>query len=180
MKKKIVCGLANNEEHAQHIVERLQENGFGNDIISVLYIDKRGVQQRSGKLIEKRSKAPEGATTGGVAGGIIGGSIGLLAGLGALMIPGAGPFIAAGPIMAALAGSAVGGSVGMLLGALIGLGIPEFEAKKYENKLKSGAVLVTVHPRTNEEIDEAMQILRQEGAQDITTTAEKASQQKRF
>lgn len=121
---------------------------------------------------EKHTKAPEGATTGATAGGILGGSLGLLAGIGALAIPGLGPFIAAGPIMAALGGSAVGGSLGLLIGALVGSGIPEFEAKKYEAGLKAGNILISVHADNDEEIKRAKDIMKKEGAKDITTSSE--------
>src|SRR5207342_3455272 len=104
---------------------------------------------------EKNTKAPEGTTTGATAGGVVGGTLGLLAGIGALAIPGVGPFIAAGPIMAALAGVGVGGAVGGLIGALVGMGIPEYEAKRYEGRVKDGGVLLSVHCDTSEEITRA-------------------------
>ena len=122
---------------------------------------------------EKHSKAPEGGATGAATGGILGGSLGLLAGIGALAIPGLGPFIAAGPIMAALSGSAVGGSLGLLIGSLIGLGIPEYEAKKYEAGLKEGNILISVHTENDEEIKSANEILKKEGAKDISSSREK-------
>lgn len=122
---------------------------------------------------EKHTKAPEGGVTGATAGGILGGSLGLLAGIGALAIPGMGPFIAAGPIMAALSGSAIGGSLGLLIGSLVGLGIPEYEAKKYEKGLKSGQVLIAVHTTSSDEVDRAKEILKKEGAKDIASSTEK-------
>lgn len=122
---------------------------------------------------EKHSKAPEGGVTGAAAGGILGGSLGLLAGIGALAIPGFGAFIAAGPIMAALSGSAIGGGVGLLLGALIGSGIPEYEAKKYEAGLKGGMILISVHTDSNEDIKHAIEIMKKEGAKDISSAYEK-------
>ena len=120
----------------------------------------------------KNTKAPEGATTGVAAGGAIGGTLGLLAGIGALAIPGVGPFIAAGPIMATLAGLGVGGAVGGLIGALVGMGIPEYEAKRYAGRIKEGGVLLSVHCDTSEEIKEAKELLKQTGAQDISSTGE--------
>jgi|EndMetStandDraft_5_1072996.scaffolds.fasta_scaffold30856_1 hypothetical protein len=193
--KKVIFALANSEEHAQRIVDRLQQAGFDNEDISFLMSDKEGKMElredRRGDLEvfenktsgknkkgtlghEKHSKAPEGSVTGGVAGGVIGGSLGLLAGIGSLAIPGLGMFIAAGPIVAALSGSAVGGAVGLLVGSLIGLGIPEYEAKKYESKLKKGHLLICVHTNDSNHLDRAKEILQNEGATDIGTSKEKA------
>ena len=124
---------------------------------------------------EKNTKAPEGATTGAVSGGAIGGTLGLLAGIGALAIPGLGPFIAAGPIVATLAGAGAGGAVGTLVGALVGMGIPEYEAKRYEGRVKDGGILLSVHCDTSEEIDAAKDILKQTGAEDISSAGEKAA-----
>jgi hypothetical protein len=120
----------------------------------------------------KSTKAPEGATTGAGAGAVIGGTLGLLAGIGALAIPGVGPLIAAGPIMAALAGIGVGGAVGGFTGALIGMGIPEYEAKKYEGRLQKGAILFSVHCDTSEQIKRAKEIVERTGAEDISSTGE--------
>ena len=188
--KSAVFALANNEEHANRILDRLSEAGFSAEEVSVLFADKSGYARqvpstempsrdrtaRGGKAgtlgHEKHTKAPEGATTGALAGGLIGGSIGLLAGIGALAIPGLGAFIAAGPLMAALSGSAVGGSLGLLVGALAGMGIPEYEAKKYQNSLEKGHVLVCVHVENSRQIDMAKDILQKEGAKDISTTRE--------
>jgi hypothetical protein len=119
----------------------------------------------------KASKAPEGATTGAVTGGVTGGVIGLLAGIGALAIPGVGPLIAAGPIMAALSGAAIGGTTGGVVGGLIGLGIPEIEAKRYEDKLKKGNYLISVHAHDDEQEDKAKDIFRAANAEDITTSS---------
>lgn len=223
--KKAVFGLCDNESQADRIVQKLQNEGFSTDEISVLYSDRSGKVQRE-RVTETRTtthgaygtedtlgttrttgthrdrdiadatrdrdytettketrgkkgsvghenttKAPEGAATGGTLGGIIGGSLGLLAGIGALAIPGVGPFIAAGPIVAALSGSAVGGSLGLLLGALVGLGIPEYEAKKYEHSLKDGHILLCVHTA---QVDRAKEILKANGAHDISTSSEKS------
>src|SRR5437773_688551 len=121
---------------------------------------------------EKATKAPEGATTGAATGGATGGVIGLLAGIGALAIPGVGPFIAAGPIMAALSGAAVGAATGGVVGGLIGLGIPEIEAKRYEEKLKRGNYLIAVHTDEKEDVDRAKQIFKAAGAEDISTVSE--------
>ena len=123
---------------------------------------------------EKHSKAPEGGVTGAATGGILGGSLGLLAGMGALAIPGLGAFVAAGPIMAALSGSAVGGGAGLLIGALIGAGIPEYEAKKYEAGLKEGNILISVHTDNDDHVKRASEIMKKEGAKDISSISEKA------
>lgn len=128
---------------------------------------------------EKHTKAPEGATTGAVAGGLIGGSLGLLAGIGSLAIPGVGPFIAAGAIMSALAGSALGGATGLIIGSLIGLGIPEIEAKRYHDSIIEGSVLISVHTNSNEEVARATEVMRTQGAKDICSTAESSSRSMR-
>ena len=124
---------------------------------------------------EKHTKAPEGGTTGAVAGGAVGGTLGLLAGIGAIAIPGLGPFIAAGPIMATLAGAGAGGALGTLIGALSGLGIPEYEAKRYEGRVKGGGVLVSAHCDTSDEIDTAKDVLKRTGAEDIASAGEAKS-----
>src|ERR1700689_531797 len=129
-KKSVIC-IAKSESQAIGIVDKLKVANFSNNDISVLFPDKGGTKDFAH---EQHTKAPEGATTGGVTGGVLGGALGWLVGIGALAIPGVGPFIAAGPIMAALAGAAVGGTVGGITGALIGMGIPEFEAKQYEGR----------------------------------------------
>src|SRR5688572_1677675 len=126
--KNAVYGIANTSALAETIVSRLQTSGFESSDISVLFPDKEGTRDFAH---EKNTKAPEGATTGGLAGMGVGGALGLLAGIGALAIPGIGPLIAAGPIMGALSGAAVGGATGGLIGALVGLGIPELGAKLY-------------------------------------------------
>jgi hypothetical protein len=115
---------------------------------------------------------PEGASIGASTGGAVGGTIGLLAGIGALAIPGLGPFIAAGPIMAALSGGAIGAGVGGLTGALVGLGIPEYEAKRYEGKVKEGGILISVHSENSDETNRAKDIFKEAGAHDISSTGE--------
>ena len=142
---------------------------FDNADVSVLMADQQGSKDFAH---EKQTKAPEGVTTGVTTGGTIGGTLGLLAGIGALAIPGVGPFIAAGPIMGALAGVGVGGVVGGLVGALVGMGIPEYEAKRYEGRLKEGGVLLSVHCDTSEEITRAKDILKLTGANDIASAGE--------
>jgi hypothetical protein len=127
---------------------------------------------QGGLAHEKHTKAPEGATTGATTGGIIGGTLGLLAGIGALAIPGLGPFIAAGPLMATLSGLGAGGAIGGIIGALIGAGIPEFEAKRYENVLKEGGILLAVRAISHDEADRIKKVLKDNGAQDVTISSE--------
>jgi hypothetical protein len=143
--------------------------GFSNDDISVLLPDNEGTKDFAH---DKSTKAPEGTTAGVTTGGIIGGTLGLLAGIGVLAIPGVGPFIAAGPIMSALAGLGVGGAVGGLIGALVGMGIPEYEAKRYEGHIKAGGILLSVHCDTSEQITRAKDLLKHTGAQDISSSSE--------
>jgi len=164
-----VYGIAKTRAQAESIVERLRSTGFRGEDISVLFPDTAGSRDFAH---EKNTKAPEGTTTGAATGGAIGGTMGLLAGIGALAIPGLGPFIAAGPIMGALAGLGVGGAVGGLVGALVGMGIPEYEAKRYEGRVKDGGILLTVHCDTSDEITRAKAILEQTGAEDISSSGE--------
>src|SRR4051812_43111275 len=142
MSDKSVFCLARDEGQACAIVEELQTAGFSNNDISVLLPDKAGTRDFAYK---KGTKAPEGAATGAGTGGVVGGALGWLAGIGALAIPGVGPFIAAGPVMAALSGAALGAAAGGITGALIGMGIPEYEAKRYEGKIREGKILLSVH-----------------------------------
>jgi hypothetical protein len=168
-KKTAVFGIYHNANQAERVVDRLMAEGFRSDDISVLLPDN---QSSKDFAHEKNTKAPEGTTTGVTAGGAIGGTLGLLAGIGALAIPGVGPFIAAGPIMGALAGLGVGGAVGGLIGALVGMGIPEYEAKRYEGRIKEGGVLLSVHCDTSDEVSRAKDLLKHTGAQDISSTGE--------
>ena len=168
MSKTSVFGIVKSHSQAEQVVEGLQDSGFPVSEISVLLPDKEG-KHDIGHV--KATKAPEGATTGATAGGVTGGVLGLLAGIGALAIPGVGPFIAAGPIMAALSGAAIGATTGGVVGALVGMGIPEVEAKRYEGKLKSGNYLIAVHVRDGEEKDRAKEIFKSAGAEDISTTS---------
>lgn len=168
MSKAVFC-LARDREHASRIVDQLKTAGFSNQDISVLMSEKRSSREFAH---EKETKAPEGAVTGAVTGGALGGVLGWLVGIGALSIPGLGPFIAAGPIMAALSGSAIGAATGGITGALIGLGIPEYEAKRYESSVKEGKVLVSVHSENAEETRRAKEIFEQAGAEDIASAEE--------
>jgi hypothetical protein len=170
-KNTAVFGIYRNGAEAERAVDTLISAGYANGDISVLMPDKQTSKEFAH---EKNTKAPEGTTTGVVSGGAIGGTLGLLAGIGALAIPGVGPFIAAGPIMGALAGLGVGGAVGGLVGALVGMGIPEYEAKRYEGRVKDGGVLLSVHCDSSEEISRAKEILEQTGAQDVSSSGEKA------
>lgn len=154
---------------AETAVDHLVAAGFSNQDVSVLMSDRHSTHDFA---TEKSTKAPEGTTTGAVTGGALGGTLGLLAGIGALAIPGVGPLIAAGPIMATLAGLGVGGAVGGLLGALIGMGIPEYEAKRYEGRVNDGGILVSVHCDTSEEISRAKEVLKECGGEDIASSGE--------
>jgi hypothetical protein len=154
---------------AESAVDRLLASGFRNEDISVLLQDNAGTKDFAH---EKDTKAPEGTTTGVVAGGAIGGTLGLLAGIGALAIPGLGPFIAAGPIMGALAGIGSGGVVGGIIGALVGMGIPEYEAKRYEGRIKEGGILLSVHCDNSDWVKRAKDLLKDTGADDISSSGE--------
>ena len=168
-KKTAVFGLYPSVEQAEKAVDALVGARFSNADVSVLMADNQGSKDFAH---EKQTKAPEGTTTGVAAGGTIGGTLGLLAGIGALAIPGVGPFIAAGPIMGALAGLGVGGAVGGLVGALVGMGIPEYEAKRYEGRVKDGGVLLSVHCDTSDDIARAKTILERTGAADVSSAGE--------
>ncbi len=170
-KKTAVFGIYTGVGQAERAVDTLVVEGFSNADVSVLIPD---VQSTKEFAHEKHTKAPEGTTAGVAAGGTLGGTLGLLAGIGALAIPGVGPFIAAGPIMGALAGLGVGGAVGGFVGALVGMGIPEYEAKRYEGRVKDGGVLLSVHCDTSEEITRAKKVLKQTGAEDISSAGEES------
>src|SRR6188768_1700016 len=167
MSKSVFC-IATTQGQVERIIERLQSQGFAASEISVLLPDTAGTGD-FGHV--KSTKASEGVTAGATTGGVAGGALGLLAGIGALAIPGVGPFIAAGPIMAALSGAAIGATTGGLVGGLIGMGIPEFEAKRYEDKLKAGSYLIAVHAHDSAQTDRAKEIFKANGADDITTSS---------
>jgi hypothetical protein len=168
MAQAVFC-LARTEAQAITIVDRLKATGFSANDISVLFPDKTGTKDFAH---EHHTKAPEGAAAGAGTGGILGGALGWLVGIGALAIPGLGPFIAAGPIMAALSGAAAGAALGGIAGALIGLGIPEYEAKRYEGKVKEGHILISVHTENRTERTRAREIFEQLGAEDVADTSE--------
>ena len=169
MSKKSVFCIATSRTQADQIVDQLKARKFSNNDISVLFADKNTNRDFAH---EKNTKAPEGALAGAGTGGVVGGTLGWIAGIGALAIPGVGPFIAAGPIMAALSGITIGAAIGGIAGGLIGLGIPEIEAKRYEGKIKKGNILISVHTESSEEIGRAKEIFTKAGAQDICTTSE--------
>jgi hypothetical protein len=164
-----VFGIYKTPATAEAAVDHLLSKGFTNESISVLLPDDESTRAFAH---EKSTKAPEGTATGVTTGGVIGGTLGLLAGIGALAIPGVGPLIAAGPIMGALAGLGVGGAVGGIVGALVGLGIPEYEAKRYEGAVKDGGTLLSVHCDTSEQIDAAKAALKDTGAHDVSSANE--------
>jgi hypothetical protein len=168
MNNKSVYAIAISEGQANQIVDRLTISGFSSNDISVLFPDKDTTHEFSH---EKHTKAPEGTVTGAATGGVLGGTLGLLAGVGSLAIPGVGPLIAAGPLLAALSGAAAGATVGGIAGGLIGLGIPEMEAKRYENRIAEGNILISVLAHTGDEVSRAKEILKNAGAEDISVTS---------
>lgn len=168
MKKAVMC-IVQNQAQAEDIVRQLQTAGFSNNDISVLFPDKGGTQDFAH---EHNTKAPEGAVAGASAGGALGGTLGVLVGIGALAIPGLGPFIAAGPLLAGLSGIAAGATVGGLTGAFVGMGIPEIEAKRYEGKIKGGNLLISVHTENSDEQKNAERIFKSARADDVCATSE--------
>ena len=174
--RKAVFGIINTEQDASRIADQLKASGFSPDDISVIFPDKRSSKDFAH---EQHTKAPEGATTGAATGGVLGGTLGWLVGIGGIAIPGLGPFIAAGPIMAALSGAAIGGAAGGLTGALIGMGIPEYEAKRYEGRLKEGKALISVHSDNADETRRAKEILERNGAEDVSSASESQVQASR-
>jgi len=167
--KKSVIGIVETQIQAERIVEELQQRGVSSNDVSVLFPDKRGTKDFAH---EHNTKAPEGAVAGVGAGGVIGGTLGLLAGIGALAIPGVGPLIAAGPLMATLSGAAAGAAFGGIAGGLIGMGVPEYEAKSYEGKIRSGNILIAVHTEDGDTEKRTKQIFESNGAHDIAVTGD--------
>src|SRR6202049_2977688 len=168
-KNTAVFGIYSEYAGVENGVDALKAAGFRNTDISVLFPENVGTKDFA---VQKGTKAPEGAATGAGTGAVIGGGLGWLAGIGALAIPGIGPFIAAGPIVAALAGVGVGGGVGGIHGALVCMGIPEYEAKRYEGRVKEGGILLSVHSDNSDWTKRAKEILERTGAQDIASTGE--------
>jgi len=168
-KNTAAFGVFRDRTHVEQGVDALINAGFRSEDISVLMPDNVGTKDFAH---EKHTKAPEGTATGAGAGAAVGGTLGLLAGIGALAIPGLGPFIAAGPIMGALAGIGTGGVVGGIIGALVGMGIPEYEAKRYEGMVKEGKILLSVHCDNSEWVGRAKDVLRSVGAEDVASAGE--------
>jgi hypothetical protein len=168
-KNTAVFGIYTLYEGVENAVDALKAAGFRNTDISVLFPENVGTKDFAHR---KGTKAPEGASAGASTGAVVGGTLGWLAGIGALAIPGAGPFIAAGPIMAALAGVGAGGVVEGIAGALIGMGIPEYEAKRYEGRVKKGGILFSVHSDNSDWTKKAKEILERTGAQDVSSSGE--------
>jgi hypothetical protein len=168
-KNTAAFGIYRDEVSLRNGVERLQREGFRPTDLSILFPENVGTKDFAH---EKGTKAPEGAATGAGSGAVIGGVLGWLAGVGSITIPGVGPFLAAGPIMAALAGMGVGGTAGGLIGALAGAGIPEYEAKRYQGMLKNGGILISVHCDNSEWTSKAKDILERTGADDVSSTGE--------
>jgi hypothetical protein len=168
-KNTAVFGLYRTRMQAEEAVDTLVTSGFRTEDISVLLPENLGTKDFAH---EKHTKAPEGTATGAGAGAVVGGTLGLLAGIGALAIPGLGPFIAAGPIMGALAGMGTGGVVGGFVGALVGMGIPEYEAKRYEGRIKEGHILLSVHCDNSDWVKKAKEILERTGGQDVSSSGE--------
>jgi hypothetical protein len=169
-KNTAVFGIYSDRLAVEEALEHLRASGFRGTDVSVLFPDNQGTKDFAH---EKNAKAPEGVTTGAVAGGITGGVLGWLTGIGALAIPGLGPFIAAGPIVAAIAGAGAVGALGGIIGALVGMGIPEYEAKRYEGRIREGGVLMSVHCDSAEWVNRAREAMRETGAQDIASAGEK-------
>jgi hypothetical protein len=168
-KNTAVFGIYQTREAVEEAVDALRRAGFRNADVSALFPDNAGTKDFAH---EKNTKAPEGATTGASSGAVLGGALGWLAGIGMLAIPGIGPFIAAGPIVAALAGVGAGGVVGGIVGALVGMGIPEYEAKRYEGRVKRGGILLSVHCDDSHWVKRAEEILKSSGAEDIASSGE--------
>ena len=168
-KNTAVFGIYRDRTSVENAVDVLRQENFRNTDISVLFPENQGTKDFAH---EKNTKAPEGAATGAGSGAVIGGTLGWLTGIGALAIPGVGPFIAAGPIVAALAGVGIGGAIGGIAGALIGLGIPEYEAKRYEGRINEGGILLSVHCDDSNWTKRAKEILERTGAQDVSSSGE--------
>jgi len=168
-KNTAVFGIYSSTEAASNAVDALRASGFRNTDISALLPENQGTKDFAH---EKHTKAPEGAAAGAASGGLLGGALGWLAGIGALAIPGLGPFIAAGPIMGALAGAGTGALAGGMVGVLVGMGMPEYEAKRYEGRIRSGGILLSVHCDDADWTKKAKEVLESTGAEDVSSTSE--------
>jgi hypothetical protein len=169
MKNTAVFGIYQTRAATEEAVDALRHAGFRSEDLSALFPDNAGTKDFA---TEKNTKAPEGATTGATSGVVVGGILGWLTGIGLIAIPGLGPFIAAGPIIAALAGAGAVGVVGGIVGALVGMGMPEYEAKRYEGRIKHGSILLSVHCDNSDWVKRAEEILKHTGAEDISSTHE--------
>lgn len=169
MKNTSVYGIYSHRAELENGIDQLKSNHFRHEDISILMPHNDGNKELA---TEMNSKAPEGATTGGASGAVLGGALGWLLGIGALAIPGLGPFIAAGPIMAALAGLGAGAAIGGVAGGLIGMGLPEYEAKRYEGQIKAGGILISVHCDDSEWATKAKKLLETTGAKDVSSSGE--------
>src|ERR1700757_5216227 len=168
-KNKAVFGIYKTQAGVENAIGMLRDESFSSSNIAVLLPEAASTRDLG---TVKATKAPEGATAGGGSGAVVGGVLGWLVGIGSLAIPGVGPFIAAGPIVAALAGAGVGGAIGGLAGALVGMGIPEYEAKRYEGRIKDGGILLSVHSDDSQWTKRAKEILERTGAEDVSSTGE--------
>lgn len=168
-KNKAVFGVYSNQLDAENAVNGLKLAGFRNTDVSILFQENEGTKDL---VMTRSSKAPEGTAAGASSGAVVGGIIGWLAGAGMLAIPGLGMFVAAGPLIAALSGIGVGGVFGGITGALVGLGTPEYEAKRYEGRIRKGGILLSVHCDDSEWVKTARTILQQTGAEDISSSTE--------
>ena len=170
-KNTAAFGIYETQADVEYALDALRAEGFRNTDISVLFPENKGTKDFA---VEKNTKAPEGTAAGATTGAVIGGTLGWLAGIGALAVPGVGPLLAAGPIVAALTGVGVGGAIGGITGALIGMGIPEYEAKRYEGRVKNGGTLLSVHCDTSDQVSRAKDLLKTTGAEDIASSSEVA------
>jgi heat induced stress protein YflT/ActD protein len=171
-KNTAVFGIYSTGEQVEEAIRALRDNNFRTEDISILFSENEGSKDFAHV---KSTKAPEGASAGAAGGAVIGGVLGWLAGIGAIAIPGVGPFIAAGPIMAALAGAGVGGTVGGVTGSLVGMGMPEYEAKRYEGRVRKGGYLLSVHCDNSDWVQKAKDILLRTGAEDVSSSGEAAA-----
>jgi hypothetical protein len=168
-KNTAAFGIYRDRLDVDNAVNALRDAGYRSTDISVLFPENEGTKDFAH---EKHTKVPEGTATGATSGAVLGGGLGWLVGIGALAIPGLGPFIAAGPIVAALAGAGAGGVLGGITGALVGMGIPEYEAKRYEGRVKEGGILLSVHCDDSNWTKRAKEILQRTGADDVSSTGE--------
>ncbi|MGA8154027.1 MAG: DUF3341 domain-containing protein [Terriglobales bacterium] len=169
MKNRAEFGIYRTQGEVEYAVDLLRAEGFRNTYISVLFPQNQGTKDFA---VEKNTKAPEGTATGATTGAVVGGTLGWLAGTGTLAIPGVGPLIAAGPIVAALTGVGVGSAIGGITRGLVGMGIPEYEAKRYEGRIKEGGILLSVHCDDSKWVAKARAILENSGASDVASTGE--------